>query len=587
MLERRVRRLERLVYERSIGHAGMPSIAMNIWAFLMGHGPATKEEIDAELGARYSNNPALNSWIRAGLITKRGDKYVANSRYSWDDVGVIDNDGASQDDVQDDPSSDEIADNSTGRRSRTPRQPRQRTVRPNLFSKKLEEVKAAIEAGTNVDTTDDRGKTAISKAIVSKSDMTDIINYLLDQNASLSVKDIENAFKHRKVEALKTIFNKGLYNSYVASYFGRTSPISRALENGINDLDLNKAIINSLVNENTPSWLIRDLAGTLISNLQISDSDYDILMNMLIDRLNINASNIDEYFDRYLPFELHRGGHLLLDKYIELGLFPQIRSIQYDLFKNKRESVERVYNALRDNISRLNIRNPLNFYKTAQFICDTLNKPTDWLADKFDAKFFSELDQSQVEKFISNFAMNNNADGLSKLTKLDVIDNPETVHKITVCIDDFRLTDATKKVLFKMLNRCKDSRFKAIMDDLACVDDRSLINYLIDRGFGEDLAKQAPAENGVVSRMLRDAGYEVASSDPFSPEGSNNRMVRAFISDIANDNPRRVEDRLRNNPDLLQNKEVIDTVYDDANDHNVTARMLRRRINKSADVYDL
>ena len=38
MLERRVRKLERLIYERSVGPHG-PSIAMNIWNFLMDHGP--------------------------------------------------------------------------------------------------------------------------------------------------------------------------------------------------------------------------------------------------------------------------------------------------------------------------------------------------------------------------------------------------------------------------------------------------------------------------------------------------------------------------------------------------------------------
>lgn len=216
-IERRVRYLEHLILERSVGR-GVPSIAMNIWQFLMDHGPSTRDEIDTALGSRYSNTTALNSWVKPGLITKQGDRYMANPNYVWDDVGVIQRD-IPQDllHLQDSEVANlELADNSN-RKSTTsrPRKPKAApAVTPNMFSNKLAEVKAAVEAGEDINQLNDKIMTPLIKATTSRAASSEeIAIYLIEHDADLTYtykgRDaLTYAIRNNKYDAAQAIINK-------------------------------------------------------------------------------------------------------------------------------------------------------------------------------------------------------------------------------------------------------------------------------------------------------------------------------------------------------------------------------------------
>lgn len=91
MLERRIERLERKLFERKIGRGGVESNAYKIWQFLVDNGPSTSKQIKDFFPANKRDSIAsmIVDCERMDCIFKRDGKFVANPDYEWDDVGVI------------------------------------------------------------------------------------------------------------------------------------------------------------------------------------------------------------------------------------------------------------------------------------------------------------------------------------------------------------------------------------------------------------------------------------------------------------------------------------------------------------------
>jgi len=90
LLEKRVRRLERLINEKSISR-GEPSNAFLVWQFLMDNGPSNSAAIKDSFppSKRATIASVLTNALKDDCIRKQGALLVANPNYSWDDVGII------------------------------------------------------------------------------------------------------------------------------------------------------------------------------------------------------------------------------------------------------------------------------------------------------------------------------------------------------------------------------------------------------------------------------------------------------------------------------------------------------------------
>ena len=216
-LLRRVAKLERLIYEKSVGRGGEPSNAMKVWQLLTNNGPMTRQQIQSSgLSATATAGASLNFYVDHDLLTKNGNLFAANPDYAWDDIGVIPR-TAQQElmnsirNAQDLPDSSIIEEPQTRRRNtnREPRQRQARQVKQNLFSRKYDEVKAAIDAGQDCTAANEKGVTPIMYACRDpKGDSGAIVELLINNGANVDDYDgnkkiIFNAIKHSNHSHLK------------------------------------------------------------------------------------------------------------------------------------------------------------------------------------------------------------------------------------------------------------------------------------------------------------------------------------------------------------------------------------------------
>lgn len=90
LLEARIRRLEKLVSEKSVNR-GEPSNAFLVWQFLMDNGPSSSAAIKDSFppSKRATIASVLTNALKDDCIRKQGALLVANPDYNWDDVGII------------------------------------------------------------------------------------------------------------------------------------------------------------------------------------------------------------------------------------------------------------------------------------------------------------------------------------------------------------------------------------------------------------------------------------------------------------------------------------------------------------------
>ena len=217
LLENRLSRLERVIVERSIGKNSEPSKAYRIWDYLMNNGPTSVADLKRVLPDDITR--AINFFAKNDLLVKNGDIVSANADYAWDDVGVIPR--TAEQEILNDIGNKLNSTNTDSSDSPTPT--RRRAVKANLFSRKIEEVKAAIDAGQDVNNINDKGQTPLLYACGSKTDTGPIVELLLENGADPTItingdrnKCISLAIKNKNISVIKALALGGvaLHNIY-------------------------------------------------------------------------------------------------------------------------------------------------------------------------------------------------------------------------------------------------------------------------------------------------------------------------------------------------------------------------------------
>lgn len=90
-LEERISRLEKRMNERSVNRTGEPSNAFAVWKFLMDNGPSDSATIKDSFppAKRATIASTLTNALKEDCIRKQGNLFVANPKYSWDDIGIF------------------------------------------------------------------------------------------------------------------------------------------------------------------------------------------------------------------------------------------------------------------------------------------------------------------------------------------------------------------------------------------------------------------------------------------------------------------------------------------------------------------
>lgn len=595
-LRKRLEKLESFVYERSVGRSGEPSKAYLLWDYLSQNGPKTAAELQAtDLRQDVTSNAALRFFLNNNLITKQGDRYSANLNYNWDDVGVLPRTAlqeiqqelaASEDENS---VEDESPQTSVSRRAQ--REPRARQVKQNLFSKKLEEVRAAVEAGQDVNQTNDKGKTPLMVACTARNgDTGAIIKFLLDNGAD----------PNDRYNAKSAVYYTVMYNNKEGTLALSNAGADLAIL-GRDDATLIVNIINSgLFNtEEIVSMITEDFMKKFIER--------DFYISRLLTIGCAKCNNPELFLDNLIKTTLK-----VTDKpaIINNGLSVRVNTRYWLMVANALERNGRaIYLYSRDSyfISQIVERREVadKVYELAEKIGNGILKTSS----------LSAYCAAVIE--ICN-KYNKSADVLENLLKQDIFDDfspfyqwetlslatdkaVEAGSTLVRCLNKLKFKKPTPEMLYDVISNYSgliwqtNNKVPSSLTRLVCrkikpyagiisgsgiariasMDDRLFIEEMIDAGLGEELAGSWSMSRTCRQELEKEGISNIGHSHD---RETKSVLINNIIYHIYNDTmDQDIRQRINEDPEILGNERIQDALNDPSNEDSVTAAQLKRQ----------
>jgi ankyrin repeat protein len=610
-LENRISKLEQLINEKTVGRGGGDSTPYKVWQYLRDEGPKTRPEI-----GQHFNSGALKvlpDMERERCIIKNGNLYSYNPDYNWEDVGVLPR-TAQQELMQDirnsigAPSMDDLM-NSTNapedetparrdqqRQERPPRAPRVREVKKNLFSRKIEEVRAAIDEGQDVNQRNDKGQTPLIYACNAKQDTSDIIKLLLANGANPNdefrgIPCINMVIRSNNNEGLIALVLAGAnWSGDDVGNIGR-SIVSASNENTFSKiLDKNfttniKAYLYNLSNIICIAWnkFKSDSITNKIISIAFNVTSNKVSILQLLDRID-DRGQADYYIS-------------VMNACYKNGWIPGIDIIRNysnrDLCKKIFESL----NLLREG--KVKLYDPYGLYLSTVI---SIGEKYNWeLGDISNVLTQEDMDSHNEEwqcRFIYHFAKYGHSSDLAKILKrikLKQFTDYDFREIIDLIIDgnDYDLARALCKQMRPYLIREILGQHSYYIAKIAGGRNEYFINYIIGIDTSKELinrliqicAEAGEHRNSLCVKALQDNGYSITNDAGDSTENDvkKRKLINKIVEFINDDRMSSdVRQAINNDPSILDNEDIQEALNDPKNEHSVTARQLKRQYDQWA-----
>ena len=608
LLEKRLSRLERVIVERSIGKNSEPSKAYRIWDYLMNNGPTSVADLKLVLPDDITR--AINFFAKNDLLVKNGDMVSANADYAWDDVGVIPR-TAEQEVLNDIGNKLNIANTDS---SDSPTPTRRRTVKANLFSRKIEEVKAAIDAGQDVNQINDKGQTPLLYACGSKTDTGPIVELLLENGADPTItingdrnQCISLAIKNKNISVIKALALGGvaLYNIYK-----NTDCYLCALIDYLDEATFSK-VLDKHFSSNTRLY-------TYILNSIITSAFRKYGTIVVAKILNICFSNVGKGYDldQFIPNLPNIGAYIIPDELceemlnicIKNGCVPNCVGIRndYSLWGKNKYISKMLFGTVNDVCSgKLKLYDGSSEYFS---IIDFISNKYGWAIDNIaDILTQSVIDRQSARWGWRCILKAKESDKIKLLRKFKFKRLPQSDFSTFI----LPLLNTNNKELIRALFKQTRSYIVGDIDyylsnglasHITGIKNKYFFEYLLDlddSGYiGNKLAhfcsRSAYRTNSQVCiDALTEAGYDLNKADiDYNKIKNNNSLINDIIDHINDDtmstNTRRT---IEADPSILANSRIQDAL-NKADDDNTTARQIRTMYDRwvataEKDKYDM
>jgi hypothetical protein len=631
-LNNRLKRLERLVYEKTVGRGNNDSRAYTIWKYLRDNGPKTRPEIRNALG--YTT--PIVEMEQENCVFKNGNLYSYNPDYNWEDVGVIPRTAAQElsmqmrnadlDNAEDDANDQQLSPTATTTRNtrstRTPRAPRQsrepraRSIMPNLFSRKFDEVKAAVDAGEDVKKLDDKGRTPLAWACSDpKGTSGPVIRYLLEHGADPHdhvgrLPCIFATLRHNNLDGTRALLEKD--NNLTAVYYNKMYPFTQAIDLGITDADLLASLAPSGNRRFNRDVLVslEDLFKKLYIVGKISDDGYSNILRRIFYGADTLKSAADYNLVQYLiSLELQFNKHNLYDIFLENGILPTLADSKL-LERCSRPIQEHLYNAYKDaGEGKISFGKRIsNYISDAITISKVLNKPYDFIYNFISREWVNNPDNVYaLQELIDDGIYNDRIDVLKAIAKnITTADNSVISHIINMLCSNYnKLNREQSSYLCRILNKVMPDNYNFTDWDMAIIAERGnpyFIEFLFDHPSINGLLNQIkskpqfaralrdnPNRYSNFIKALNDSGRtvdELVKAAENQPEPNieqefNDRFIKDIVECIYRDEwERRLDTFLRDNPEVLYDERIEDALDDPKNADSVTANRIRNMISR-------
>lgn len=592
-LRKRLEKLEQLIHEKTVGRGGGDSTPYKVWKYLRDEGPKTRSQIGQQFNSGALK--VLPDMVREDCITKQGDLYSYNPDYNWDDVGVLPRTMAQEIARDLNTPTDDISPTVHEEPVRRTRRPRIKEVKQNLFSRKYDEVKAAIDAGQDVNQKNSSGITPIVYACRdTKGQSGLIVELLLEHGANANNFDgntpiIFNAIENKNLAAIKALAEHG---AKLDSLFKGQFPIESALEYlPVSDdavMDVVITLTDSSIGKSLRTW---NSAYKALFDKRLSKEWYNAIINKTYD----NNRVIEAFFYRsnILMSELRQGVSTVYDLYEKYsGAMPPINknSIMH-LNDSNTFALNRIFKTIKDVANgKLECGDSKVMLEIYNVISEKLNKTIDNILNFITPEYIEEEAKSDdsTDLFgILTYAIDHNNINIINMiakAKVSILDCNEIIGYITSNLNR-QVTAAALRVAGNCKN-IKNGLSDYMLYKIMVGDNSYLIDWAIDNGFGQmmiDLNKSLLYKNdmsNICKNALIEAGFNIRKSTPVEDIRYNNsyKICKRYILRLVGDDEWSMEaDNILNKfPELLTDEDILEAIKD--NPDSATANQLKRRI---------
>lgn len=496
------------------------------------------------------------------------------------------------------------ADSTTSGSTRTTRAGK---ITANIFSKKLANVKAAVESGQDVNQTNDKGFTPLALACKSKVIMSDIVEYLLDHGANAN-----DVVDNRRKPVLFAVLDKGDLKSVVSLvkhganlniHYNSIPVVEYALKYcEIKDVDVLILLVSDHLSFFDRLRALRYLTG----NRSTLSGNADNLISKLVDVDVNDRFECVNFFYHNSPVvmdDLRTGNGAIFDKFVSYGYLPFIGTKHIDSLS--KSALNKVYNALKlacDCKLDYSYANSLSLlFEMCDKVCSALNVPS-ITYDLINADFINKLNHSAISSAIWILLGNKKLEKIKELAKSNLRVNEYAAHEtirgliyfIKNASVDRDLTIAACRLLNKFMGSRPIKLMSLLIKDIQEIKNRVFLDYLFERGMGDILTEDKYSDRP--SKEFIDACEEYGFEIKYGSNKQNKDDSRAYIADIVraiDDDTwnRRLDAIVTEDPRVLLSDEVQAALNDARNSGSVTRRQLLRKIEQlpaeEADVYDM
>lgn len=609
-LQKRLEVIESLIAERSVGRGGEPSNAMKVWQLLTDNGPMTRQQIqNSGLSATATATASLNFYVANNLLTKTGDLFAANPDYAWDDVGVIPRTAQQElmNSLRDVPivnDTDEIPVELTTK-NRTTRQHRVKEVKQNLFSRKYDEVKAAIDAGQDCRVANDNGVTPLVYACRdTKNQSANIVKLLLDHGANPNDLDgkrpvIFTALANRDYDVVKEL---ALHGADLDVIYKSMIPIMYAINNGVTD-DTLLALLKPKALEIGGRWSI---VLEEISDRHLKGSISDSLYNAIVDKMFDGVSTEILYRNvrgKTITSELNEDVMTIANKFTSRGELPPIDPFwEWGHSDKDVKALNNYYKLLvRAANGELKVREAGKFFSYCDGVSDALGKPNDFAFKFITDEWLRNASLNSLKVVVINCIDAKDTNTLVKVAKIkpERLNASLIVTYLAMSDADNKVTAAVCRILNSCLRKSSTALSESAIEKVRNTKNAYLVEYLFDRGFADYIlygirdAENSSELSPTVRSVVKNLGIQTKdwSDDNVRRQADDSKKrdekIDLIVLKIETDEWNSACERyVTNDPSILLD-ERIQKALDDNN--NVTSRQLKQRIArmpKDTDKYD-
>lgn len=618
-LERRIRKLEKLLYEKTVTR-GNDSRAYTIWKLLRDEGPLTRPEIRDRLGW---TTPIVEMEAE-GCVIKRGNRYEYNPDYNWEDVGVIPR--TAQQELQqqqrelqqairsgnlevddatvatsNEPTEEqpqEAPSRGRNREPRAPREPRQREVKQNIFSRKFAEVKAAVDAGQNVNQTDSKGRTPLFWACMSdKPEAAEIVNYLLSHRANPDPRNSKGAtaifmaIKYGNLEVIKALAPR----ANLGYKYDGNIPFIAATNEGIYDEEALLALIPTRlisVLANTEGDILIGITRRLIRFSHFTNKTKVTIFDRCVEALGNKFYNI--IYGSHILEDISKNDMIIYNAVIKSKSFPAFYGGRSEIVSSSPRVLYELHKLMLQAVEEnFKFKDMQNFLLTASFVEAAIriapeNSVFSNLPITKESMF--KLDNEAFTGLASYYIVKCDLEAIRKLVNVKYPIKGKNAGKILdKIVEVANYTTNDKDIIsnsLRLLNHAVNPDYAAnsVYYHVANVKNEYIIDWAIDHGLGKLMASSYGNKSNICVTKLIEAGYTIDSSFS-SVEKEADRQISKIVDCIENDNWNNdLERYVNNHPEILLNDKITDAIEE--NDTYTASQLKRKIADLPKDVYD-